>query len=210
MAESHSSRSNDSETQERRSIKDRALSSLWFYLRGWLFLAVAVFSINVLSKALSGVNRWLEPFTDADSGVLGMAGVVAVLLIVPWIVSMLVELIRKRFRKRRSTRAYEQMEQRLTRELRPDHSRGFRIAMVNWPNANVRTLAVVTATFHEPDTERELASVFIPGTPDPTRGALRTVAVDDLTLTTWTLNDLIRYHVTFGSAAPDLVDDGED
>jgi uncharacterized membrane protein len=210
MAGSQPIRPKDSEIQERRSIKDRTLSSLWFYFRGWLFIAVAVFSINVLSKALSGVNRWLEPFIEAVSGVLGVAGVVVVLLIVPWIVSLLVELIRQRFRKRRGTRAYEQMERRLTRELRPDRSRGFRIAMVNWPNANVRTLAVVTATFHEPETERELASVFLPGTPDPTRGALRTVAVDDLTLTTWTLNDLIRYHVTFGSAAPDLADETED
>jgi hypothetical protein len=36
------------------------------------------------------------------------------------------------------------------------------------------------------------------------RGWLRVLAVDSLVFTDWTLRDIIRFHVTFGSGCPDL------
>ena len=94
------------------------------------------------------------------------------------------------------------MESRLATELRPDEEHGFRIALINFPNPSIRTLGVVTETYRDPETDAQLASVFLPGTPDPNRGALRVVAVEDLVFIDWTLKDLIRYHATFGSAGP--------
>jgi len=41
-----------------------------------------------------------------------------------------------------------------------------------------------------------------PGTPDPTSGTLRVVAIEDLTMTEWTIKNLTDFHVTFGSVFP--------
>jgi hypothetical protein len=41
------------------------------------------------------------------------------------------------------------------------------------------------------------------------RGWLRVLAVDDLDFTDWTMHDIGRFHVTFGSACPGLSSAGE-
>lgn len=98
---------------------------------------------------------------------------------------------------------FRRMERRLAREFRPDESRGYQIVLVPFPTEKVRTLGVVGAILREPETGRELAAVFLPGTPDPIKGSLRVIARDDLKLTDWTLQDLITYHVTLGASSPE-------
>jgi uncharacterized membrane protein len=65
--------------------------------------------------------------------------------------------------------------------------------LVNSPNPKLRSVAVVTATFKEAAGDRELAAVYLHGTPNPSRGALRVVAIEDLTFTGWTLDDLTDF-----------------
>ena len=115
----------------------------------------------------------------------------------------------KLFRKQRGFRAYRRMETRLATELRADHKRGYRVALVNWPSAETRSLGLIVADLTEPGTGRDLAAVFLPRTPEPTKGAIRIVPTEKVTLTDWDLSDLTRFHLTFGSAAPDLAD-GDD
>ena len=98
------------------------------------------------------------------------------------------------------------METKLATELRSDEKRGYRVALVNWPAADARTLGLVVGDMSDPESGRELAAVYLPGTPDPTKGAIRIIAKEDLQMTDWGLSDLSRFHVTFGSASPDLVD----
>lgn len=81
--------------------------------------------------------------------------------------------------------------------------------MVNSPNKENRSLGLIVAELQEPETGRELAAVFLPNTPDPTKGAIREVGAADLQPTDWDLSDLARFHVTFGSAAPDLTDEAD-
>jgi len=80
------------------------------------------------------------------------------------------------------------------------------VALINFPNSVTRTLSLIVTELMEPGAGRKLAAVYLPGTPDPTKGAMRVVPADDLTMTDWGLSDLTRFHITFGSASPDLSD----
>lgn len=207
MTESKSSRQPGDKPSSDKTAQDRLFPLLWAYVRGWIVIGVAVFVTNLVAGALSEVVEWLRPLTPKSLGQFNVVLAVLVLLVVPWAIGRFTELIPRFFRKSRGQKAFEQMERRLTTELKPDEQRGYRIGLMDDPNPKLRSLAVVGASLREPGTGRELASIYLPGTPDPTRGRLRTVAYDDLTMTSWTLQDLAAYHLTLGSACPDLVDD---
>jgi uncharacterized membrane protein len=95
------------------------------------------------------------------------------------------------------------MREKLFAELEPGEQRGFQVALVDWPSASVRTLAVVTAVFEEPSSQRRLAAIYLPAGPDPTSGLLRIVAQDELTLTGWTLDNITTFHLTYGTVVPE-------
>jgi len=78
------------------------------------------------------------------------------------------------------------------------------VALVNWPSAQTRSLGLIVADLNDPGTGQELAAVYLPGTPDPTKGSIRIMSSDIFQLTDWDLSDLTRFHITFGSASPDL------
>ncbi|MFW2405291.1 MAG: hypothetical protein ACN4GT_11040 [Gammaproteobacteria bacterium] len=101
-------------------------------------------------------------------------------------------------------------EERMVRELAPDSQRGFPVVLVPWPSATVRTFALLTDTYEQSEAGGALASVFIPGTPDPSSGFLRVVPVDELVYTAWGMKDLLRYHATYGATGPKLFADPGD
>jgi hypothetical protein len=178
---------------------------LWNYLRGWVIIAVTGALIGLVGKAYARVRPWFAPFfDDVGSGYLAAALAASTLIIVPWALGGMWGRALRALRSNRGWRAFERMEDRLATELRPDEVHGFRIALVNFPTESNRTLGVVPDTHEEPGTGRELASVYLPGTPDPTKGSLRVVAAEDLVFVDWSLKDLIRYYATFGSAGADF------
>jgi glycosyltransferase involved in cell wall biosynthesis len=127
-----------------------------------------------------------------------------ILIIGPWVIGKVVELLLdgRLFQKQRNVRAVVKMENRLATQLKAGGHRGYRVALVNYPSLDNRSLGLIVADFSEPETERELVAVYLPGTPDPTKGAMRGVAKRDLTLTDWDLSDLARFHLTLGSVSP--------
>ena len=212
MADTDAGPSNGAEGLEGKTTRDKIFRATWNYLRGWIVILVLALLAAAAGKAYTQVTEWLEPLSEwtessAPSGVLALA----VLIFGPWTIGKVAELFLtgKLFQKQRGVRAYQRMEQRLSTELKADQHHGYRVALVNWPNPATRSLGLVVADFSEPDTSRELAAVYLPGTPDPTKGAMRVVAAEDLTMTDWDLSDLARFHVTFGTAAPDLTDDAK-
>ncbi len=68
----------------------------------------------------------------------------------------------------------------------------------------VKTFAVLSDVYQPSHGNEELASVYIPGTPDPSNGFLRVVPTDKLVYVDWALKDLLRYHLSFGATGPPL------
>ena len=160
-------------------MRDKLLPILWAYGRGWLLVLVFYLIVKAISEAFSRVEKVVEPvFRSFESAVPNTIVAVTILILGPWALGRLTELFLagRLFRRQRGLRAFQRMEERLTTELRADEHHGYRVVLVNWPSSENRTLGLIVADFTEPDTGHELAAVFIPNTPDPTKGSIRVVS----------------------------------
>ena len=176
----------------------------WTYLLGWVFIAGISLVIKFVGPAIfENLTSMVELI--APSASLGQKVVLAavLLLVIPVGMGMLAKFLLRALRGRQDVQALETMQNKLYTELAPGDSRGFPVALVNYPRAELRSIGVITATFKEAQGDRDLAAIYLPGCPDPTKGQLRIVAVEDPTFTGWSLEDLTDFHVTFGSISPD-------
>ena len=175
----------------------------WTYLLGWVFIAGIALVIKYVGPTLF---EHLASIVDlvAPSVSLGVkiALQVALLVVIPLVVGMLAEFLLRSMQGRRNVEALQTMQKKLFAELRTRRLARLSGGSGRLPETELRSVAVVTATFKEAAGDRELAAIYLPGTPDPTSGALRIVAVEDLTFTAWSLNDLTDFHLTFGSVSP--------
>jgi len=195
-----------------RTARDKVFRVFWAYARGWLLIVVLFLIAKAISEAYSRVSAGVEPvFRSFESAVPNVVVAIAILTLGPWALGRMMELFHagRLFQRQRGIRAIQQMEERLTTELRIDDRRGYRVVLVNWPSEENRSLGLIMADLLEPETGRPLAAVFLPNTPDPTKGAIRVVSAQELVHTDWDFSDLGRFHATFGSAAPDLSDDDD-
>jgi uncharacterized membrane protein len=72
------------------------------------------------------------------------------------------------------------------------------VALVPFPNDKMRAVAFVTSKFTDSTTGTELATVFIPSTPNPTTGFLQVLKQDDLTEVDWTVEQAITTIMSVG------------
>lgn len=80
-----------------------------------------------------------------------------------------------------------------------------RVVLINFPTPEMKTVGLVTRTFRDIDTGRELAAVYVPTTPNPTSGYLEIVPVANLILTNWSLDEAMTFIVSGGAIAPDEI-----
>ncbi len=78
-----------------------------------------------------------------------------------------------------------------------------RVVLIEFPHEHAKVVGLVTRTFRDTRTGREVAAVFIPTTPNPTSGYLEIVPVDRIVNTDWTLNEAMTFVVSGGAVAPD-------
>ncbi len=77
-----------------------------------------------------------------------------------------------------------------------------RVVLIEFPNPTMKTVGLVTRTFIDRNTGRELAAVYVPTTPNPTSGYLEIVPVDQITPTDWTFDQAMTFIVSGGAVAP--------
>jgi uncharacterized membrane protein len=80
-----------------------------------------------------------------------------------------------------------------------------RAALVPFPQEKMRCVGFITAIFHDSTTGEELASVFIPTTPNPTTGYLQILKRKDLVELDWSVEDAVRMIMSGGILRPDFV-----
>ncbi|MBS0456596.1 MAG: DUF502 domain-containing protein [Proteobacteria bacterium] len=79
---------------------------------------------------------------------------------------------------------------------------GQRVVLVEFPHPGVRSVGFLTRTLREDATSRQLASVFVPTTPNPTGGYLLVVPVEDLVATDWTVDQAMTFIISGGAVTP--------
>jgi uncharacterized membrane protein len=80
-----------------------------------------------------------------------------------------------------------------------------RVVLIAFPTPEMKTVGLVTRTFRDSDTGRELAAVYVPTTPNPTSGYLEIVPVEKVVSTNWTLDEAMTFIVSGGAIAPEQI-----
>ncbi|WP_449466351.1 DUF502 domain-containing protein [Stenotrophomonas humi] len=80
-----------------------------------------------------------------------------------------------------------------------------RVVLIDFPHRDMKSVGLVTRVIRETGTDRELAAVYVPTTPNPTSGYLEIVPVELLTPTDWTVDQAMSFIISGGAVAPETV-----
>jgi uncharacterized membrane protein len=165
------------------------------YMRGLAVVAVA----SAIWFGLQSVASSL-PVGRTGAASTGAAAVLAV--VVPLVAGRALRLIDPWLSRNSTVRALNRAEEGVLVELAPGPDSPHPVVLVNWPSAQTRSLAVVTATYVGADGER-YAAIYVPDVPSPATGILRVVAWEDVEVISWTVNELLAFNVSYGAVSPD-------
>lgn len=80
-----------------------------------------------------------------------------------------------------------------------------RVVLIDFPHRDMKSVGLVTRVIREHGTDRELAAVYVPTTPNPTSGYLEIVPVELLTPTDWSVDQAMSFIISGGAVAPATV-----
>ncbi len=78
-----------------------------------------------------------------------------------------------------------------------------RVVLIEFPTKEMKTVGLVTRTFKDSQTGRELAAVYVPTTPNPTSGYLEIVPIENVVPTNWSLEEAMSFIISGGADVPD-------
>ncbi len=80
-----------------------------------------------------------------------------------------------------------------------------RVVLVDFPHRRMKAIGFVTRVIREEGSDRELAAVYVPTTPNPTSGYLEVVPVEELTPTDWTVDQAMAFIISGGAVSPPTI-----
>lgn len=78
-----------------------------------------------------------------------------------------------------------------------------RVVLIEFPNQSMKTIGFVTRIMRDKSSDKELAAVYVPTTPNPTSGYLEIVPTDRLINTDLTVEQAMTFVVSGGTVGPD-------
>jgi len=185
----------DTNTAKNNRPSTVSLGIIW--ARGALYIVVIYilwyFVSPLISSLCEGMDTWNEYIATGITVIFGP-------LIAGWLGSKFIRPLLQRWDR---IVGFFTWEERIARAFAPDNNMGFRVVLVPSPSEEVKTLGLLSSTHTLSNGDRELASVYLPGTPHPSKGTMRIVPVDKLVYTEWTLKDLLHHQASFGTTGPD-------
>ncbi len=94
---------------------------------------------------------------------------------------------------------------RLLLSLQKPPATGQRVALISFPNADMKTIGFITKVIEDTSGGGELAVVYVPTAPNPTSGYIEIVPLADVVLTDWTVEEAMTFVMTAGTTSPDHV-----
>ena len=70
------------------------------------------------------------------------------------------------------------------------------MVLIDFPHRDMKAIGFVTRVLREEGSERELAAVYVPTTPNPTSGYLEVVPVESLTPTDWSVDQAMSFIIS--------------
>lgn len=79
---------------------------------------------------------------------------------------------------------------------------GQRVVLINFPSSEMKAVGFITRVMTDTDSGRQLASVYVPTSPNPTSGYIEIVALEDVVLTDWSVEEAMTFVLTGGTNSP--------
>lgn len=80
-----------------------------------------------------------------------------------------------------------------------------RVVLVEFPRPGMKCIGFLTAVMKDMDTGRDMASVFISTTPNPTTGYMQIVPLEEVSETKWSVEDAVKLLMSGGIISPPTV-----
>lgn len=77
-----------------------------------------------------------------------------------------------------------------------------RVVLVEFPHEHMMAIAFMTNTLTDLNSGQQLATVYVPTTPNPTSGYMEIVPMDRITKTDWTMEEALSMILSGGATAP--------
>jgi uncharacterized membrane protein len=77
-----------------------------------------------------------------------------------------------------------------------------RVVLIEFPHKEMKAVGFVTGTFIDQTEGIEVATVYVPTTPNPTSGYLEIVPVDRLVSLDWTMDEAMTFIISGGTVSP--------
>jgi uncharacterized membrane protein len=80
-----------------------------------------------------------------------------------------------------------------------------RVVLVEFPRPGMKCIGFLTAVMKDMDTGRDMASIFVSTTPNPTTGYMQIVPLDEVSETNWTVEEAVKLLMSGGILSPPQV-----
>lgn len=187
---------------------------LWITFIVFRFVAslLAEFGTPLIGAVFGGLSAWFPGLR----GLLEEAWLITVISFVATLLILyLIGLVASRVLGQRVFAAFDAMMERIplvhsiyggTKKLmallqnKPNGTQ--RVVLIDFPSAGLKSIGFVTRVFEDAG-GRQLASVYVPTTPNPTGGYLEIVPVEHLIATDWSVDQAMAFVLSVGAVAPD-------
>ena len=183
------------EAEEKQTGKSRLGARIGAYwVRGALYILVAL----LISYAIQPFVERIAPLTSNVEFIVAITVFIVVApTVMGWISAKFIVPIINRWRTMKDMQSWED---RLVDELSPGRDRGFPVVLVSWPSEENRTIGLLASRYRSSCGTKELAIVYFPGVPHPSRrGYTRVVSSECIEVTDWSMSDLFKNCISFGS-----------
>jgi uncharacterized membrane protein len=80
-----------------------------------------------------------------------------------------------------------------------------RVVLVEFPRPGMKCIGFLTAVLKDVDTGRDMATIFISTTPNPTTGYMQILPLDEVSETGWTVEEAVKLLMSGGILSPPTV-----
>lgn len=206
----------------RRNILTGLLTVVPLALTAWVIVSVARLLAAIGEPGIEALARWIEPDHPALAARIAqpeiqfVSAIILVLIGLYAIGAIAADAFGRRFlawfdrlfARLPVIEIVYSSARKLVKSLQDRSASGQAVVLINFPSSELKTIGLLTRTFTDIHTGREIAAVFVPTAPNPTTGYVELVPLEHLVRLDWTANEAMAFVISGGVVAPDQIDYG--
>ncbi len=92
---------------------------------------------------------------------------------------------------------------KLVQSLQQENMQVQRVVLIEFPSPGMKVVGFVTHVLRDADSGEELATVYVPTTPNPTSGYLEILPLARVTATDWSMDEAMTFIISGGVVSPE-------